>query len=152
MRPMTIDEYTTKPYRIVDILPMQVPPDGRGQYFEVEKYYLKRISLLCKQYTDLLLKLNCYLDIEFSHDGDNWTRNPAPETFEYWVGSCLSAEPSESSLFIALQYEETLMVIERDCTYMTIYNSSEELLALINQLVCSAGLFLWTNPISTKNK
>ena len=38
----TIDELLQAPYWIVDILPEQVPADGPGQYFAVERYYLRR--------------------------------------------------------------------------------------------------------------
>ena len=38
---MTIEEYLNKPYWVIDILPKQVPADGRGQYFRIEKFFLE---------------------------------------------------------------------------------------------------------------
>ena len=41
----TIDELLQAPYWIVDILPEQVPADGPGQYFAVERYFLRKDRL-----------------------------------------------------------------------------------------------------------
>ena len=38
---MTIEEYLNKPYWVIDILPKQVPADGRGQYFRNLKAVFK---------------------------------------------------------------------------------------------------------------
>ena len=38
---MTIEEYLNKTYWVIEILPKQVPADGKGQYFKIEKYYLE---------------------------------------------------------------------------------------------------------------
>lgn len=140
---MSIDDLLEKSYWIMDILPQQVPANGGGQYFKVEQYYLKRISDLCHKYVQILLKLNCYYDIEVSHHGDDWLLNPKPETIEQWVSACLSDEPSESSLFVSLKDRTILLVLGRESTYMTIYNPTEELLTLLCQLASSEGLFLW---------
>ena len=42
----SIDELLEKEYWIADILPQQVPPGSKGQYFAIEEYYFdqKRIS------------------------------------------------------------------------------------------------------------
>ena len=140
---MNIDELIEKPYWIIDILPKQVPADQGGQYFKVERYYLNRIPLLCRKYSDMLLKLNCYYDMDVSHDGENWLRNPEPEAVEQGVEACFSEKASKSVLFVSLASEQVLMVIERDCTHMTIYNPKEELLELIRLLAASTGLFVW---------
>ena len=69
---MMIEEYLEKPYWVIDILPKQVPADSRGQYFEIEEYYLEhpQIDIIYKKFTNILLKLNCYEDFVVSRDGD----------------------------------------------------------------------------------
>ena len=54
---MSIEELLKRPYYIMDILPMQVPAVGGGQYYKVEKYYLNDVERLSRQYADVLLKL-----------------------------------------------------------------------------------------------
>ena len=140
---INIDEIMDKPCWVMDILPKRVPQDAGGQYFAVERYYLDRIDLLCGKYAQMLLKLNCYYDIAVSHDGEKWKRNPDPEDMEQWIGACLSTAPTHPSLFILVKQENTLMVVQRDSTHITIYNPSEALLELLRQLAKAEGLFVW---------
>ena len=81
---MTIEEYLDKPYWVIDILPKQVPADGKGQYFRIEKYFLEhpQIDNIYRRFTNILLKLNCYEDIDVSHDGEEWLTNPTPHELE----------------------------------------------------------------------
>ena len=77
-----------KPYRVIDILPEQVPEDGAGRYFAVEKVYLQpdRIAELHRRFADLLLKLYCYSDFRVCFaDGDRQVDNPAPELLASWI-------------------------------------------------------------------
>ena len=36
-----IEQLLQSPYYIIDILPMQVPKNSPGQYFAIERYYLR---------------------------------------------------------------------------------------------------------------
>jgi hypothetical protein len=141
---MSIEDLLERPYFIVDILPMQVPADGGGQYFKVEQYYLRDIRRLCRQYADVLLKLNCYYDLAFSHDAEHWQLNPEPENVVKMVKACLSEEPTEWFLYVLLEEEAMLLTLQRDTTYMTLYNPADEYLQLIGQLASAVGLFVWS--------
>ena len=140
---MNVDDLLDKPLWIMDLLPKQVPDNKAGQYFKVEKYFLKRIDTLVRKYCNIILKLNCYCDIQLSHNGDDWMTNPDPETMDNWLGACLTETPTENTLFIYICHDSALMVVERDCTHMTIYNPSEELLEMLRLLAASEGLFVW---------
>ena len=68
----------------MDILPEQVPADAAGQYFAVERCFLRpeRIFPLRRKYAELLLRLNCYADMAVSFNScASWETNPDPETF-----------------------------------------------------------------------
>lgn len=140
---MSIEDKLNKPYWIVDPLPKQVPANGGGQFFEVEQYYLKEIQPLQQKFLHVLLKLNCYFDIKVSHDGENWLYNPEPDVLERRVGACVSASPTESFLYVSLMSDSVLIMMERDCFSMTVYNPTEEMLELIRLLANSEGLFVW---------
>ena len=140
---MSIDELMAKPYWIIDLLPKQVPANSAGQYFKVEQFFLKKIETLVRKYCNIILKMNCFCDISLSHNGDEWVTNPDPETMESRIGACLNKKPTEQTLYIRISSDSTLMVLERDCTYMTIYNPTEELLGMLRMLASSEGLFVW---------
>ena len=139
---MTIEEYLNKPYWVIDILPKQVPADGRGQYFKIEKYYLEhpQIGIIYRKFTHILLKLNCYEDIDVSYDGEDWITNPAPHELEAALLKCMA---DKQMLYIIMKPADVLITVSGDDTYMTVYNPTEEALEIIDSLAGSEGLFLW---------
>ena len=140
---MTIEEYLNKPYWVIDILPKQVPADGRGQFFKIEKYYLEhpQIDIIYKKFTHILLKLNCYNDIEISSDGDKWFADPAPHELET---ALLKSMAEKQMLYIILKSTDIMITVSGDDTYMTVYNPTEESIELICSLAVSEGLFMWS--------
>ena len=140
---MTIEEYLNKPYWVIDILPKQVPADSKGQYFRIEKYFLEhpQIDNIYRKFTNILLKLNCYEDIDVSRDDDDeWITNPAPHELEAALLKCMA---DKQMLYIILKSADVLITVSGDDTYMTVYNPTEEVLELIRSLACSEGLFVW---------
>ena len=139
---MTIEEYLERPYWVIDILPKRVPADSKGQYFEIEKYFLEhpQIGNIYRKFTNILLKLNCYEDINVSHDGDEWITNPAPHELKAALLKCMA---DKQMLYIILKSADVLITVNGDDTYMTVYNPREEMTELIRSLAGSEGLFLW---------
>ena len=139
---MTIEEYLNKPYWVIDILPKQVPADGKGQYFRIEKFFLEhpQIDNIYRKFTNILLKLNCYEDIDVSHDGEEWITNPAPHELEAALLKCMA---DKQMFYIILKSADVLITVSGDDTYMTVYNPTEEMTELIGSSACSEGLFVW---------
>ena len=139
---MTTEQYLEQPYWVIDILPKQVPANSGGQYFSIEEYYRAhpRIDAVYSKFTDILLKLNCYEEMAFSSDGDEWTKNPAPADIETMVTQCLS---SKTMLYILLPSADALITISSDDTYMTVYHPNEETIGMLTALAASVGLFCW---------
>ena len=99
---MSLEEILEQSYYVMDILPMQVPADDGGQYFMVEKYYLKDVERLSHKYADMLLKLNCYYDLAFSHDAELWQQNPEPDNIVQMVKDCMSDQPTKACLYVTM--------------------------------------------------
>ena len=128
----TIEELLETPYWIVDVLPEQVKADSPGQYFAIERYYRAepRITEIRKRYADLVLKLNCYRDIQL--DGEE-ERNPPPERIAEAV----------LTRRVCLRTGDALIVSEPDELYLTVYDPDEEMLRLLGKLCAGEGLHLW---------
>lgn len=128
----TIDELFQSPYRIIDILPKQVPEDSPGQYFAVEKYYLDkaRLSEIKQRHINVILKLNCYMDISLD---EGKIYNPPPE---YIAGEMRRR-------YLCIIIDEAMIVSEPDDTHMTIFNPDEDLLELVSTISFGEGLFVW---------
>ena len=140
-RDLTLEEYLNKPYWVIDILPKQVPADGKGQYFRIDKYFLEhpQIDNIYRKFTTILLKLNCYEDIDMSHDGDEWMTNPAPHELETALLKCMD---DKQMFYIILKSADVLISVSSDDTYMTVYNPTEETVELIGSLAGSEGLLM----------
>lgn len=137
-----IDLCLEKTCWVVDILPRQVEKDSSGQYIAVEDcwHQPERLAELYRRFADLLLKLNCYQDFQVSFR-EGWVRNPPPEVLTAWVMEC--AEGEKDYMNILLEEGESMVIVNGDDLYLSLYGPSEELLALVRVLAGAAGLFLW---------
>ena len=142
-----------KPYWVVDILPEQVPPGSPGQYFAVDDYFLKppQLAVLHRKFAEILLKLNCYFDVSAGRIVDDewicrpgadrgiWVRNPEPGK----LAAAVCSQAGSWTLYIYFEAEDTLIGINCDDTYMTVYQPTDRLLDLIRKLAAAEGLFVW---------
>ena len=121
-------------------LPEQVPENSTGQYFAIEQYYLQQpgITDIHHRFTDILLKLNCFSDFQVCFpDQEQQIRNPEPKKLVSWINE------EQKDLYIVLAEEDVLITLNRDDTYMTVYNPSEALKNRIRSLAMAHGLFFW---------
>lgn len=126
---MTIEELFEKPYWIIDILPKQVPKDSLGQYFAVEDFFLKEeLSEIKKKHINVVLKLNCYMDITIDDD-----MNPAPEQIR---DKMLGRD-------VYIMMGDSMILSETVDTHLTLFNPDERVLDMINVIASSEGLFVW---------
>ncbi len=142
-----IDELLAKKYWVIDILPRQVAKYQDGQYFEIEKYYLEspRIESIRQKYANILIKLNCYYDIcccllKGEEEEGGWHTNPSPKVLE---GAIKDERFETCTLNIVIPVDNTLIVLNGDDHYMTIYNPESEMRKLLDELAASEGVFLW---------
>ena len=135
-----VERLLDAPYWVIDMLPMQVPQDGGGQFFAVERYYLDepQHGRLCRQFADVLLRLNCYHDLHVNHD-DEWIKNPEPATLVTWLTDALQ----HGHLCALIDDGEALITASSDETHLTLYNPSPDLLELVGKLAAASGLFFW---------
>ena len=132
------------PYWIVDILPEQVSAHAAGQYFAVERYFLrsKRIVPLRRKYAEILLRLNCYYDMAVSFDScASWEENPDPEAFAERVAR-LSGNDFLRAVFA---WQNAMIDYDHNDTYLTVYDPGAALLDKVRALAAAEGLFVW-NP------
>ena len=124
-----IEELLNAPYWIIDVLPMRVPEGSPGQFFAVEKYFLnEQMAAVRQKQINLILKLNCYMDI--SVDGEI---NPAPDQIAEMM--------KERAVCILLG--DALILSEPGDLPMTLFNPDPLLLELVKALSTGEGLFVW---------
>lgn len=127
----SIEELLETPYWIADILPEQVKANSPGQYFTVERHWMKtRGTEIKRRHADLVLKLCCYYDVSLDEEAEI---NPSPERIEETI----------LSRYVCILLGDSLVVSDPDDTNLTIYNPDGRLLSLLDQLCAGEGLFLW---------
>ena len=135
-----IENLLSKPYWLIDVLPKQVPAGSAGQYFEVERYFLSWLDEISWKFARILIRVNCYYDLQVSTDGETWILNASPgdlaRRFE-------ESAPSHTPLSILIGSDDALVTFSGDDHYMTLYNPDEELLELVRQCAQAEGLFVW---------
>ena len=130
------------PYAIVDVLPEQVPRDAPGQYFAVERYYLKpeRLCGLRRKFAEILLRLNCYFDMAVSFDNcETWEMNPDPEAFVEGV----LALSGNTFLRAAFPAERAMVDLDPCDTYMTAFGTNAGFMSKLRALASAEGFFVW---------
>ena len=135
-----IETLLEKPYYVIDVLPKQVPADSPGQYFKVEKYFLSRLDVICRHFADLVIKLNCYADIQVSTDDESWIADFSPEDL---IRLFADSVATHSALYFLINSDESLITFSGEDHYMTLYNADVELMELIGTLAGAEGLFVW---------
>ena len=129
-------------YWIIDFLPMQVPYQSRGQYFKVEQHYLRhpQIDELYHKFYNILLKLNCYEDLEVQLHNCEWILNPEPSVLEEELQQSLEKKNVVTILDV---FTDFMIEINGGDTHITIDNPDENIIELLKGLSLSEGLFLW---------
>ncbi len=133
------------PCWIADILPRQVPRNADGQYFAVDRYFRQpdRHAQLHRKMAQIILKLNCYYDVEYSFDtGDSWSMNPDPES----VAARLESLPGNITFRALLPAQQAMLELDPTDTYMTVCTENSEVLELIRALAAAEGLFFRRAP------
>ena len=132
------EELLEKPYRVIDILPEQVPAETPGRYFAVERYYLEpaRFTDIRKRFADIVIKLYCYYDLSvLLGDADEPLVDPEPEQLADWI------ESVKQHMCILIG-NDSLLMISTDDLHMTVFYADESLTARLELLAKVNGLFV----------
>lgn len=136
-----VERLLQQPYWVVDFLPKRVPPESRGQFFAIEKFFFTGplFKRFCRQAADVVLKVNCYHALTVNCGGDEWVENPEPALLAQWLTDALE----HGHLCALIDDGEAMITASGGDTCLAIYNPSSDLLQLIQPLATAAGLHLW---------
>lgn len=134
-----IDRLLKKECYIIDFLPVTVPKESSGQFFEVENYLLNNYGQydFKKRYINILLKLMCYDQI--SIHWKEWKDNPTPEYVVETIDTVL--QNHSDWIDILIPEKDVLIQLEGDCLNMSVYNPDENMCKLLEQISLSEGMF-----------
>lgn len=135
----TVDELLEKECYIIDWLPETVSKNTAAQFLDVEYYLLnsKRHSILKDKFISIILKMMCYYHISILLNG--WIDWPKPEMIENAISEIMINH--SGTLDCLFPEEHALLVFNWDCLNLSVYNPSETMQRLFEQIAFSEGLF-----------
>lgn len=135
----TVDELLEKECYIIDWLPETVSKNAATQFLDVEYYLLnsKRHSILKDKFISIILKIMCYYHISILWNG--WIDWPKPEMIENAISEIMINH--SGTLDCLFPEEHALLVFNWDCLNLSVYNPSETMQRLFEQIAFSEGLF-----------
>ena len=136
----TINRLLNKKYYIIDYLPMQVPKDSKGQFFEVESYLLKHMERygLQDRFVSIILKVMCYYRISVLLK-EEWIEQPSPDAIAAFVESIV--QKHSGTMNVLFTENDALLVVDGDCLHITVYNPDEEMCNLMKNIAASERMF-----------
>ena len=139
-----IDRLLEKKCYIMDFLPERVLEDSDGQYFDVENYLLNSDKYLQirDKFENVILSLMCYFHVRIFWN-DSWIDKPDPKMIDAIIND------HSSSLNCLFPNEDMLLVYDKGCLYLAIYNPSKDKYRLFEQIAFSQGLF-WRKAYDNK--
>lgn len=134
-----IDKLLEKECYVVDFLPETVPPNCNGQFLDVEYYLLnsKKHAIIKDKFVGIILRAMCYYRISILWNG--WIDRPEPELIENVVVEIMTNH--SGTLNCLFPDENALLVFDWDCLNLSVYNPSEKMQRLFEQIAFSEGLF-----------
>lgn len=140
---MTVEERLTMPYWVIDILPEQVPADRGAHWLRLERACLAEPhrTRIRRRFAGVLLRLNAYVSFRvMTPEEDMVWDDPAPDRL-----AALLTE-TDLDLLILPEGEDSLITVNRDDLYMTLYHPSDAMLRRVGALAAAEGLFLRRPP------
>lgn len=143
-----IDNLLETPCHLIDIYPIQVPENSPGCFFRINDWILdNEYEQLAGKFFRMLLKLNCYHDLTVCHE-DRIEKNPAPDLLRKRVRKCFSAKQRKRGYMnVFVDTDRAMLVLNGDDPWAAVYNADKELLALLEMLADSEGMFVRKAPL-----
>lgn len=133
-----IDNILKKKAYIIDFLPVTVSENSKGNFFDVENYFLNepKSKEIKEKFSNIILKFMCYHALKILWNGIE--DNPSAEKVDKIIRENIE---SHSGTVHMLFDDRLLIVFEWDCLNLSIYDSSDEDIYILEKLAQAEGLF-----------
>lgn len=138
-------------YRIIDFLPKAVPEEGEGMFEEVEQYFLqdKLLQEFCNKAVSIVLKVLCYYSFEMyvqeyvplGNKREGWLKDKRCEIIIKILKKVILKKKGQ--IDILLGSEDSIISISGGVLSIAVYNESDSLRELLDQIVKTEGLYYW---------
>ena len=138
-------EYQDPQEVIIDILPSQIPIEKQAEYRALTDEYFEsgKVAQLHRRYADILTMINSrFKTAMLCMPEDEWTISPD----DVAVKDAVIHHTEQGCVDLLLTEEETLISLQAEDLYITVYHPTEEILSLLRQAVSESGFYIWQTP------
>ena len=142
---ITVERLLEDDYWIIDILPSQIPIEKQAEYCALTDEYFEsgKAAQLHRRYADILTMINSrFKTTMLCMPEDEWTISPD----DVAVKDAVIHHTEQGCVDLLLPEEETLISLQAEDLYITVYHPTEEILSLLRQAVSESGFYIWQTP------
>ena len=142
---ITVERLLEDDYWIIDILPSQIPIEKQAEYRALTDEYFEsgKVAQLHRRYADILTMINSrFKTAMLCMPEDEWTISPDNSA----VNDAVIHHTERGCVDLLLPEEETLISLQAEDLYITVYHPTEEILSLLRQAVSESGFYIWQTP------
>ena len=142
---ITVERLLEDDYWIIDILPSQIPIEKQAEYRALTDEYFEsgKVAQLHRRYADILTMINSrFKTAMLCMPEDEWTISPHNND----VRDAVMHHTERGCVDLLLPEEETLISLQAEDLYITVYHPTEEILSLLRQAVSESGFYIWQTP------
>ena len=142
---ITVERLLEDDYWIIDILPSQIPIEKQAEYRALTDEYFEsgKVAELHRRYADMLTMINSrFKTAMLCMPEDEWTISPD----DVAVKDAVIHHTERGCVDLLLPEEETLISLQAEDLYITVYHPTEEILSLLRQAVSESGFYIWQTP------
>uniref|UniRef100_UPI003864367C DUF4298 domain-containing protein n=1 Tax=Ruminococcus sp. TaxID=41978 RepID=UPI003864367C len=142
---ITVERLLEDDYWIIDILPSQIPIEKQAEYRALTDEYFEsgKVAQLHRRYADILTMINSrFKTAMLCMPEDEWTISPD----DVAVKDAVIHHTERGCVDLLLPEEETLISLQAEDLYITVFHPTEEILSLLRQAVSESGFYIWQTP------
>ena len=142
---ITVERLLEDDYWIIDILPSQIPIEKQAEHRALTDEYFEsgKVAQLHRRYADILTMINSrFKTAMLCMPEDEWTISPD----DVAVKDAVIHHTERGCVDLLLPEEETLISLQAEDLYITVYHPTEEILSLLRQAVSESGFYIWQTP------
>ena len=142
---ITVERLLEDDYWIIDILPSQIPIEKQAEYRALTDEYFEsgKVAQLHRRYADILTMINSrFKTAMLCMPEDDWMISPHDNA----VKDAVIHHTERGCVDLLIPEEDTLISLQAEDLYITVYHPTEEILSLLRKAVSESGFYIWQTP------
>lgn len=125
---------------VIDFLPKKVPEEYIDRFLEVEEYFLQgnEWEHIKESFIRIMLKLQCYCSFEIYNE--KWYEKLSINELANMLKRVLAS--SNGYMNMLSKENKLLICIEGSTVNLSIYNATEDILAVLSAMATAEGLYI----------